>query len=44
MQEHVTYMEKQLETIRDMKYEFQEMIIDNDVEYEIVGGWFNLTK
>ena len=37
-------MEKQLETIRDMKYEFQEMIIDNDVEYEIVGGWFNLTK
>ena len=37
-------MEKQLETIRDMKYEFQEMIFDNDVEYEIVGGWFNLTK
>ena len=37
-------MEQQLETLRNMKYEFHEMMIDNNVEYEIVGEWVNLKK
>ena len=44
MQKHVTYVEQRLETIRDMKNEFQEMMIDSNVEYEIVGEWVNMTK
>ena len=43
-QKHVSYMEQQLETLRNMKYEFHEMMIDNNVEYEIVGEWVNLKK
>ena len=27
-----------------MKYVIQEMTIDNDVEYEIVGEWVRVTK
>ena len=30
-------MEQRLEAIRDMKYEVQETMINNNVEYEIVG-------
>ena len=37
-------MQEQLETIWDMKYVIQEMTIDNDVEYEIVGEWVRVTK
>ena len=37
-------MEQRLENIRDMKYVIQEMMIDNDVEYEILGEWVNITK
>ena len=44
MQKHVSYMEQRLETIRDMKYDVQEMMINNNVEYEIVGKWVNMTK
>ena len=36
-------MEQQLETLRDMKYEVYKMMIDNNVEYEIVGECVNMT-
>ena len=44
MQKHVSYIEQRLETIRDMKYDVQEMMINNNVEYEIVSKWVNMTK
>ena len=44
VQKHVSYIEQRLETIRDMKYDVQEMMINNNVEYEIVGKWVNMTK
>ena len=37
-------MEQQLETMQDMQYEVQGMMIDNDIEYEILGEWVNITK
>ena len=37
-------MEQRLETIQDMKHEVQEMMINNNVEYEIVVEWVNMTK
>ena len=43
VQKHVSYMEQQLETLRDMKYEVYKMMIDNNVEYEIVGECVNMT-
>ena len=43
-QNHVSYMDQQLETLRNMKYEVHEMMIDNNVEYEIVGERVNLKK
>ena len=44
MQKHVSYMEQQLETIQDKKYEVQEMKIDKNVEFEMVVEWVNITK
>ena len=32
VQKHVSYMKQQLETIRDRKYQVQEMMIENNVE------------
>ena len=37
-------MEQQLETIEDKKYNVQEMMIDNNVEYEMVGESVNIRK
>ena len=37
-------MEQRLVTIRDIKYEVQEMMIDNNVECESVGEWVNMKK
>ena len=37
-------MEQQLETIEDKQYDVQEMMIDNIVEYEIVGESVNIRK
>ena len=44
VQKHVRYMEQQLETIEDKKYNVQEMMIDNNVEYEMVGESVNIRK
>ena len=44
VQKHVSYMEQQLETIQDKKYEVQEMKIDKNVEFEMVVEWVNITK
>ena len=43
VQKHVSYMEQQLESLRDMKYEVYKMMIDNNVEHEIVGECVNMT-
>ena len=37
-------MEQRLVTIRDIKYEVQEMMIHNNVECESVGEWVNMKK
>ena len=37
-------MEQRLEAIRDMKYEVQETMINNNVEYEIVGVCVNMAR
>ena len=37
-------MEQRLETIGDMKYDIQEMMIYDNVKYESVGEWVNMTK
>ena len=44
VQKHVRYMEQQLETIEDKKYNVQDMMIDNNVEYEMVGESVNIRK
>ena len=44
VQKHVSYMEQQFETIEDKQYDVQEMMIDNIVEYEIVGESVNIRK
>ena len=43
IQKHVSYVEKQLDTVRAMKYEVLEMI-DSNVESEIVDEWVNITN
>ena len=43
IQKHVSYVEKQLDTVRGMKYEVLEMI-DSNVESEIVDEWVNITN
>ena len=41
IQKYVSYVEKQLDTVRGMKYEVLEMI-DSNVESEIVDEWLTL--
>ena len=44
VQKHASFIKKRLDTIWDMKYEIQEMIIDSNVEDEIVDKWVNITN
>ena len=44
VQKHASFIKKWLDTIWDMKYEIQEMIIDSNVEDEIVDKWVNITN
>ena len=44
MQKYVNYTKQRLETIPDMKYEVEEVMILKNVEYEIVVVWVHMTK
>ena len=40
VQKHVScYIEQRLDTMRNMKYEVQEMMIDKSVEDEVLDEW-----
>ena len=44
LQKYASYIEQRLDTIRDKKYEGQEMMIRNKLENEIVDEWFKITN
>ena len=44
VQKHVSYIEQRLDTIQDMKYEVQEMMIVDNVEDAIVDEWVSITN
>ena len=44
VQKHVSYTEQRLDTTREMKYEVQEMMIGDNVEYAIADEWVNITN
>ena len=44
VQKQVSYIEQRLETIQDMKYGVQEIMIVDNVEDAIVGEWVSITN
>ena len=44
VQKHVSYIEQRLDTIPDMKYGVQEIMIVDNVEDAIVGEWVSITN
>ena len=44
VQKQVSYIEQRLETIQDMKYGVQEIMIVDNVEDAIVGKWVSITN
>ena len=44
VQKHVSYIEQRLDTIQDMKYGVQEIMIVDNVEDAIVGEWVSITN
>ena len=44
LQKHVSDMGQPIKTLRDMSCEVHKIMIDNNIEYEIVGEWVKMTK
>ena len=44
VQKHVSYIEQRLDTIQDMKYGVQEIMIVDNFEDAIVGEWVSITN